>query len=141
MSKAGKLKTYDPKKVLIAMGSHSFSGYADDSFVSVEPSGDGTTKKTGCDGEIVRSMSPDHSFVVKVTLLQTSDSNSYLQALYNRDQETGDAIEPIMIQDLMGGLLFSADQAWVPKPATRVRGKEATNNEWEIHTGIGEITE
>ena len=86
-------------------------------------------------------MSPDHSFVVKVTLLQTSDSNSYLQELYNRDQETGDAIEPIMVQDLMGGLLFSADQAWVPKPANRVRGKEATNNEWEIHTGIGEITE
>ena len=141
MSKAGKLKTYDPKKVLIAMGSHAFSGYADDSYVSVEPSGDGTTKKTGCDGEIVRSMSPDHSFVVKVTLLQTSDSNSYLQELYNRDQETGDAIEPIMVQDLMGGLLFSADQAWVPKPANRVRGTEATNNEWEIHTGIGEITE
>lgn len=141
MSKAGKLKTYDPKKVLIAVGSHSVSGYADDSYVSVEPSGDGTTKKTGCDGEIVRSMSPDHSFVVKVTLLQTSDSNSYFQELYNRDQETGDAIEPIMVQDLMGGLLFSADQAWVPKPATRVRGKEATNNEWEIHTGIGEITE
>lgn len=141
MSKAGKLKTYDPKKVLIAMGSHAFSGYADDSYVSVEPSGDGTTKKTGCDGEIVRSMSPDHSFVVKVTLLQTSDSNSYFQNLYNRDQETGDAIEPIMVHDLMGGLLFSADQAWVPKPANRVRGKEATNNEWEIHTGIGEITE
>ena len=94
MSKAGKLKTYDPKKVLIAIGSHSVSGYADDSYVSVEPSGDGTTKKTGCDGEIVRSMSPDHSFVVKITLLQTSDSNSYLQNLYNRDQETGDAIEP-----------------------------------------------
>lgn len=141
MSKAGKLKTYDPKKVLIAMGSHAVSGYADDSYVSIEPSGDGTTKKTGCDGEIVRSMSPDHSFVIKVALLQTSDSNSYFQALYNRDQETGDAIEPIMVQDLMGGLLFSADQAWVPKPATRVRGKEATNNEWEIHTGIGEITE
>ena len=50
MSKAGKLKTYDPKKVLIAIGSHSVSGYADDSYVSVEPSGDGTTKKTGCDG-------------------------------------------------------------------------------------------
>ena len=141
MSKAGKLKTYDPKKVLIALGSHAFSGYADDSYVSVEPSGDGTTKKTGCDGEIVRSMSPDHSFVVKVTLLQTSDSNSYLQELYNRDQETGDAIEPIMVQDLMGGLLFSADQAWVPKPANRVRGTDATNNEWDIHTGIGEITE
>ena len=126
---------------MIAIGSHAVSGYADDSYVSVEPSGDGTTKKTGCDGEIVRSMSPDHSFVVKVTLLQTSDSNSYFQELYNRDQETGDAIEPIMVQDLMGGLLFSADQAWVPKPAARVRGKEATNNEWEIHTGIGEITE
>ena len=53
------VKTYDPKKVLIACGTHSVTGLADDAFVSVEPAGEGVTRKVGCDGEIVRSISPD----------------------------------------------------------------------------------
>lgn len=138
---SGKLKTYNPKDTLVAAGTHAVTGYADDSFISIEPSGDGITKKTGCDGEIVRSISPDKSYVVKITLLQTSDSNSFLQESYNRDVEYGDAIFPLMIQDLMGSLLFSADQAWVAKPATRGRGKEAGTNEWEIHTGMASLDE
>lgn len=136
-----KLKTYNPKQVLAAAGTHIVTGYADDSFISIEPSGDGTTKKTGCDGEVVRSISPDHGSVIKVTLLQTSDSNSFFQEMYNRDQETGDAIFPFMVQDLMGGMLYQADQAWVPKPAVRGRGKEAGTNEWEIHTADGTLEE
>lgn len=52
------VKTYDPKKVLIACGTHSVTGLADDAFVSVEPAGEGVTKKVGCDGEIVRSNQP-----------------------------------------------------------------------------------
>lgn len=136
-----KVKTYNPKQVLIACGNHIVTGYADDSFVSIEPASDGTTKKTGCDGEIVRSINPDRSSTVKITLLQTSDSNSYFQEQYNRDQQSGDAIFPIMVQDLMGGLLFSADEAWVPKPSTRVFGKEGQNREWEIHTGESTMDE
>ena len=51
------VKTYDPKKVLISR--HSLRHrLADDAFVSVEPAGEGVTKKVGCDGEIVRSISP-----------------------------------------------------------------------------------
>ena len=75
----GKVSTYSPKQVTVALGNHIVSGYAEDSFVSIEPSGDGITKKVGCDGEIVRSVSPDDTFTVKLTVLQTSDTNSYLQ--------------------------------------------------------------
>lgn len=138
---AGKVKTYNPKEVLIALGSHIVTGYAEDSFVSIEPSGDGTTKKTGCDGEVTRSISPDKSYTVKVTLDQMSDSNSYFQSLYNRDQETGDAIEALMVQDLKGGMLFSADEAWVLKPSVRGFGKAAGTREWELHTGPASLDE
>lgn len=135
------VKTYDPKKVLIACGTHSVTGLADDAFVSVEPAGEGVTKKVGCDGEIVRSISPDKTSTVKITLLQTSDSNSFLQQMYNQDQQNGDGIFPLMIQDLMGGVLFSAEEAWVAKQSTFARGKEDTNREWEIHTGQGTMEE
>ena len=32
--------TYDPKKVKIAIGSHIATGFADDSFVTIEASGE-----------------------------------------------------------------------------------------------------
>lgn len=112
-----------PRKSSSPAGTHSVTGLADDAFVSVEPAGEGVTKKVGCDGEIVRSISPDKTSTVKITLLQTSDSNSFLQQMYNQDQQNGDGIFPLMIQDLMGGVLFSAEEAWVAKQSTFVPGQ------------------
>lgn len=137
----GKVSTYSPKQVTVALGNHIVSGYAEDSFVSIEPSGDGITKKVGCDGEIVRSISPDDTFTVKLTVLQTSDTNSYLQNCLARDMKNGEGMFPILIKDLKGGLVFSAEAAWATKSASRGFGKEASNREWEIHTGNAELNE
>ena len=41
----GKIKTYNPKEVTIALGNHIVAGYADDSFITIDPNGDGVTKK------------------------------------------------------------------------------------------------
>ncbi len=46
----GKIKTYNPKEVTMALGNHIVTGYADDSFITIDPNGDGVTKKVGCDG-------------------------------------------------------------------------------------------
>lgn len=137
----GKIKTYNPKEVTMALASHIVSGYADDSFVSIEPSGDGITKKVGCDGEIVRSVSPDDTFVVKITVLQTSDTNSFLEQKVALDRKTGDGMFPVLIKDLKGGMVFSTDAAWAVRSASRQYGKESNNREWEIHTGSGILTE
>ena len=67
----GKLSTYNHKKVTCALGNHIVSGYADDSFITVEADGDGTTYVTGADGEIVRSIDPSSVYKLKLTLLQT----------------------------------------------------------------------
>lgn len=137
----GKIKTYNPKEVVVSLGPHIATGYADDSFISIEPSGDGVTKKVGCDGEIVRSISPDDTYVVKLSLLQTSATNAYLQNKFNQDIKQGDGLFPMLVKDLKGGLLFSTDAAWPAKPAARGFGKESANREWELHTGSAVITE
>ena len=136
-----KVKTYNPKEVIVTLGVHIVTGYADDSFVSIEPNGDGITKKVGCDGEIVRSISPDNTYPVKLSLLQTAPSNTFLQQRFNKDQKDGNGLFPILIHDLKGGLLFSSEAAWVAKPAARGYGKEANNREWEIHTSSADLTE
>lgn len=137
----GRIKTYNPKEVIISLGSHMVTGYAEDSFVGIEANGDGITKKVGCDGEITRSISPDDTYVVKISLLQTSASNSWLQNRTNMDIATGDAMFPILIKDLKGGMVFSADSAWAIKSAARPFGKESGDREWEIHTGSAVLSE
>ncbi len=138
---ADAIKTYNPKEVVVACGTHIVSGYADDSFISIEPNGDGITKKVGCDGEIARSISPDNTYKVKITLLQNSDSNSFFSNIADYDRATGNGLFPVLIKDLRGGLLFATEAAWVVKKSPATRGKETNNREWEIDTASAVMTE
>ena len=133
--------TYDPKKVKIAIGSHIATGFADDSFVTIEASGDGVTKKVGCDGEVVRSISPDRSYSIKVVLLQNSVTNAYLSNLQDKDMEDGEGIVPFIVKDLMGNEQFTTVEACVVKKASWARGKEAGTREWQLDCGSGKFTE
>lgn len=137
----GKITTYNPKKVTISLGNHIVTGFADDSFVTIDPNGDGVTKKVGCDGEIVRSVSPDDTYIVKLSVLQTSPTNAWLQRMFAADVENGTGMFPILVKDLSGSTVFKAAQAWPAKPASRGFGKESSNREWELHTGSGTLTE
>lgn len=127
--------TYNPKQVLISLGAHAVTGYSDGTFVSIEASGDGITKKTGCDGEVVRSIDPDDSAKMTLTVLQSSSSVAFAQAQYDKDRATGEGTFPVMVKDLKGGLLFSAADGWVVKPPTREFAKESTDREIEIDCG------
>ena len=77
----GRVTTYNPKKVTCSLGRHIASGFADDSFISVDPAGDGTSYVVGADGEIARSIDPSSVYLVKISLLQASPTNSYLQKM------------------------------------------------------------
>ena len=138
---ADAIKTYNPKEVVVACGTHIVSGYADDSFINIEPNGDGITKKVGCDGEIARSISPDNTYKVQITLLQNSDSNSFFSNIADYDRATGNGLFPVLIKDLRGGLLFATEAAWVIKKSPATRGKETNNREWEIDTASAVMTE
>lgn len=135
------VKTYNPKQVTMAVGSHIVTGFADDSFITIESNGDGVSKKVGCDGEVVRAINPDGTYKVKLSLLQTSESNSFFQGAFDCDRKSGDGMFPILIKDLKGGLVFSTEAAWVIKPASRVFGKDSNNREWEMDTGEVTLTE
>ncbi len=135
------IKTYNPKQVTISLGTHLVTGYAEDSFVAIEASGDGVSKKVGCDGEIVRAIGPDDTYAIKLSLLQTSKTNKWLQKKFTKDQTSGNGMFSVLINDLKGNVEFSASYAWVAKPAGRGWGKDSNNREREIHTRYGTYTE
>jgi len=137
----GKVKTYNSRQVIIALGTHAVTGLADDSFVTIDEKSDGVMSKTGCDGEIARAIDPNEQYTIKLSLLQTSDTNKFLQSKYVLDKRTGEGTFPILIKDLKGGLLFNADVAWVTKQPSRAYGKDTNNREWTIETGAGTLTD
>lgn len=134
-----KVTTYNPKKVTLSLGRHIASGYADDSFITVEPAGDGTSYVVGCDGEVARSIDPSRAYTVKIAVLQSSATNEYLQNMYDKDQNDGSGTFSVNINDIVGGEKFTGSVAWVTKPASWVRGKAQNNREWEIVVGEGEF--
>lgn len=129
------IMTYNSSKVKIALGSHSVTGYAEDSFVVIEPIDGGVTSKAGCDGEIVRSVDPNERFTVKLTLLASSPTHKFLMNKYKQDKKDGTAIFPILVNDLTGQEKFSANKAWVTKIPSSTKGKESQNKEWTLETG------
>jgi hypothetical protein len=135
----GMLKTYDPKKILMSCGPHPVTGYSDGTFVNIAPVGDGVTSKTGCDGEKVRSLDPDNSYTVTLTLLQNSPTIAWAQKQYMLDKETGDGMFPILIKDMKGGMIFSAEHAWIVNSPEREFGREVSDREIVIETGAATL--
>lgn len=136
-----RVTTYSPKKVTMALGHHIVTGYAEDSFISIEPDGDGTTHVVGADGEVARSLDPANVYKMKISLLQMSATNKFLQNAYDRDREYGNGMFSVNICDLIGNENFLGSQAWVSKPASWNRGKAQGNREWEIVVADGYFRE
>jgi hypothetical protein len=129
------MKTYDPKKVLVIFGARQLTGMAEDSIVSIAPLGEGMQIFVGADGEVARSVDPNATFEVTVSLSTVSTSNDYLSNMYNYDRETGNGIAPLMIKDLAGTTLFSAPEAWIANFPESAKGRTIDTQEWVFNTG------
>lgn len=136
-----RVKTYDPKKVIIVFGTKQLTGFADGTFVSIETQGDGVTAIVGCDQEVVRSIAPDNILKnITVTLLQSSDSNDYLSLIQDSDNQSGNGILPMAIKDLSGRSLMVTDQAWIQKKPSFSRGKSAGDGstQWSFQAVVAD---
>ena len=131
--------TYNPKKVTCALGRHIVTGYSEDSFITIEADGDGTAYVVGGDGEVVRSIDPSDVYKIKLSVQQTSPTNTFLQKMHDKDKKDGSGTFSVNISDILGNEKFAAAVAWVTKPATFTRGKTQNNREWEIVAANGEF--
>ncbi len=132
-----RVTTYNPRKVTCALGRHIASGFADDSFITIEPASDGTSYVIGADGEMARSVDPSRVYTLKLSLLQASVTNKYLQKMYDKDKKDGSGTFHINIHDILGKEKFVGSVAWVAKQASWSRGKTQNNREWELVVGEG----
>ncbi len=131
----GLVKTYDPKKVIVTFGGVPITGFADGTFVQVDPNAESFTRKVGADGEVVRAKTNDNTHTVVITLQQSSASNSFLGNAYNTDKLTGAGMLPLSITDLNGGTIAFWPQAWIQTDPSWGYAKETTDRGWTLHTG------
>lgn len=135
-----QVRTYDPKRVIITLGSHIFSGYAEDTFISIEPSGDGTASVAGADGEVARALNHNPLARVTITLQQTSPSNDFLSDLFNMDKASGGSgVVPFQMADLRGTTVVAASQAWVVQWPTIENGASVGDREWLLDAVITQM--
>jgi len=124
--------TFDPKLVVITVGGTPISGFADGTFIRVERETDTFTKVVGADGFVSRAKSNNKSGSITITLAQTSNSNSVLNALSTADELSNNGVVPCMIKDLSGTSTYFSSSAWVRKPSNAEFGKEISNREWVL---------
>lgn len=129
------VNTYDPKKVIITLGGVPITGFADGTFIQVDPNSATWEKKVGADGEVIRAMQNDNTHTVQITLQQSSASNDYLSSVMAADKLTGKGMLPLSITDTNGSTVAFWPQAWVQTDPSYGYAKEATDRQWTIHTG------
>lgn len=131
------VKPYGPEEVVIAFGAIPiFAGYGDGDFCAIEYDEDSFSLQVGTDGEAARSKSNNRAATITITLMQTADANSLLQAQHNLDINSpgGAGIVPLLISDPSGNALYVAEKAWIQKAADVTFGREAQSREWVIRT-------
>jgi len=126
------LKTYAPDSVVINFAGAILTGYAEGSFITVERETDGFNKVTGADGLTTRVKSANRSGSVTLTLAQSSDANAILSALQIADDLTRGGVFPLLVKDVSGNSLFTAEQAWIRKSANAEFSSDFTGRQWVI---------
>jgi hypothetical protein len=129
------LTTYDPRLVTVIFGGMPIDGFADGTFVGVEPSADRYTRVVGADGEVTRAKSVDNSHIVTITLLQSSRSNQFLSLVAQADRITSKGVLPLEIVDGSGSTVLAWSQAYIAKDPSWAYAKENTDRTWEFQTG------
>lgn len=125
---------YDPNEVsLMVAGVPVEGGFADGTFIEIIQMSPDFTSKVGVDGDVTRSKTNDRRATIRITLMQSSNSNQLLSAMSNIDRKksNGAGVGPMLIKDNQGLSLYSAEHSWISKPPDVTFDKEAGPRVWE----------
>lgn len=131
------VRTFDPKKIIIAFGATVLSGFPEGTFIKIARNGNAFEKSKGADGSVDRVNKNAYDFQVVATLKQTSPVNALLSGILAADQLSNVGVLPLTIKDLNGDTLFEAPQAWIAKDPDAEFSDGLSNREWTFETGPG----
>lgn len=128
------IKVFDGDQVTVSVAGIPLKGYADGEFLTIQFESDLYSDVVGTDGEVTRSKTRDQRATATVKLMQSSDSNDLLSALYNTDLKApnGAGIGAFLVRDKQGRSLYSASECWIKKHPDVSFDRTAQSREWVI---------
>lgn len=133
------LASYSPEDTQIvlsnSMFTHTISGYADGTFITVSRVIPHATLYTGADGSNARVVRAVKNCDVTLTLHNAAESNDILSQLLLRDEESRDGRDTfsITIKDNLGRTVASAGTAFIGTSPDTAYGIEITEVDWGLH--------
>ena len=119
------MNTYNTLEIVAVWNGILIQGYMDGTFMTAEHDEDAVMKHTGAGGDVTRTINANKGGAVTFTLTQSSLTNNALSA-------AGTDKGSLLVKDLHGTTLISAEESWVKKKARVEYAKEVTGREWII---------
>jgi hypothetical protein len=133
---AGTPRTYDARKMLVAVADRRITGFGDGDFLSLVPSSNLFESYVGTDGEVSRAATNDRRVTATLTLAQTSAANVILSELAELDRVSanGAGVSRVLFQDLGGGATGTKVEGlgWVQRLPDLGFGREVGTRAWAI---------
>lgn len=130
---AKQVNTYNNAQVFVTYAGRRIEGRVNGAFVSTKFSTAKASKQVGAGGDVTVSVSQDRSGEITLTVMQQSTSHRFLTELSAVDRATGTlGIAPFEIRDLSGGLLESAEQAWLAEEPENGYAAESGERVWKL---------
>ncbi len=121
---------YAPDAVSFSFKGFDIKGFEDGTFIEVERSQPGFSKKVGSLGDVVRTASNDRTGKYTLTLQAQSAYNDILQAIADEDEKFRTGTGSINVQDHLGNMQCHSSIAWIEKRPKIDRAKEAGPTVW-----------
>lgn len=133
--------SYNPKDLIVTVGGVPLSGFAPDESITIERNEANVSLRTGASGEGVRSINPNRSGTISITLMASSASNDTLNALARADELAGRGQAPLLIKDGGGRTLVAATSVWVQTEPPIGYGSEPRDREWVLEAEALDMTQ
>lgn len=127
------MRAYSFKNTILLVNGVEITGFADgDDVISMKRRSNLAEDEVGADGNMMVSISADHSGEISIKLQQTSSSNKYLMSLANLQEGGGSRFIPVQLyfQDTYRNDIGSGSIGYISKQADMTRGKKGQTHEW-----------
>lgn len=136
------MKVFDPSQFNIVFSGVTMAGFSESTMCKFEFDSESMGDVVGVDGEVSRSKNMDRRAKLTISLMQTSDTNDLLSAMYNsqRLSSNGADVAALRVEDLNGRLVISGAESWIMDTPKPTYGKTASEYEWVIRIANCEAT-
>lgn len=133
--------TYSPADVSASILGIDVTGYASDTFISIESDSPTFTYRKSMDGGTMAIANKFNAYNVKLTLHQSSPSNTWLHLLHGLFSTYGIAFKmPVLIRDNSGSTTFFCTDCWFDKEPSVTFANTLQNTEWNLRCNRGTMS-